>query len=694
MNNPYRFGSTLEVEYQLYVRRKADIELENELKEGNLCCLFNARKQGKSSLIMRTVRHFRHTHQCIYYEFLDKELTEKKFFKELLTEIIGQLQEPLGLDFKDHQQWKARCSEEISNETIIQNLFQFISNNYSQPIIIFFDEIDRAKNYKFSTDSFFSLIRSIVNNKTKRNIFNFCLVGAAKVADLIENKQSSPFNLGKAIELTGFKLGENEEITDELKVLITDELKAKVENPNNVLREVIKRTGGQPFLTQKLLYLIVEHTTEKIAENSEYSAIIHLEEEHITKNWRHKDNPEHFKTIENRIIKYQSGQDELEDDRQKVMLLNMYKKVLESKAKEIQEDDLSEEERSLIEDLKLSGLIVDSNGIIKSYCPIYQKIFNQTWIDDCLKKNIPSWYREKQAGWEKSNPENEQNRDKYYLLYGEELRVAKEREKIFKTIDDGLFLMESEYIYRNNKYDKITKINNGSQTWYDALHSEEKDKIVDRLRYWTNYETNIFDKIIEIINKNIDKPDNLKPYQHNSNNEETWVDNLIQTHITITEKSESIDILKKIDQQIISQKLSEDKGFNLLVTYGEILHTGKIKFSEDNEEQKNLINIGLVKRRYNLDDQGFTDLKVVNPICETIFNLDYIHQNLPEVINGRSYGKKFGMWLITRENQHLLNQEEFNNDNVKKFLHQIKDELEHEFILRSQLRNPLKIDSQ
>jgi len=448
------------------------------------------------------------------------------------------------------------------------------------------------------------------------------------------------------------------------------------------LRLILEQTQGQPYLTIKLLHEIVD-LDQKITDGEEKDKILQLIKTYMTdrnsgEEW---DGEDYFKHSEQRILEKKEST-KFTNTQKTNQLLTLYQGIL--KGEEIKWNRNDDTQM----DLFLSGIVSIKGNLLKPTSPIHETIFDLKWINESFKEIILDWYRNKKEAWFKSN-HDKHLRDKYYLLYGEELKEAGQKYQQF-SLQDEEFITESGNRYYVDKFEKISEKIGEKETWYKKLDEKTKEKIVDRLRYWTNYEKDIFDTIIEIINQNIDKPNLLEEYQADSHNEETWVDNfLIQTHII--DKWEFIDILKKINNAITNKELSEDKGFKLLVTYGEILQTGNVKFSEDNKEQKYLIEIGLVKRRYNLDDQGFTDLKVINPICETIFNLEYIEENLPENINGRNYGKKFGMWLITRENQYLLTKIEF--EEVKNFLHQVNDELEHEFILKSQLRNPLKIDS-
>ncbi len=83
---------------------------------------------------------------------------------------------------------------------------------------------------------------------------NLALLGVASPTDLCREQNASsntPFNIGKAIELTGFDETEAQPLAAGLAEL--------TDSSQEVLTEVLYWTGGQPFLTQKLCKLLLEN---------------------------------------------------------------------------------------------------------------------------------------------------------------------------------------------------------------------------------------------------------------------------------------------------------------------------------------------------------------------------------------------------------------------------------------------------
>ncbi|MHC5827115.1 MAG: AAA-like domain-containing protein, partial [Nostoc sp.] len=154
-------------------------------------------------------------------------------------------------------------------------------------IVIFIDEIDSLLSISFK-DDFFAAIRACYNKRAENPEYKrltFVLLGVATPSDLISDKSRTPFNIGRAIELTGFEL-------EECQTLVQGFVE-KVSNPQTVLKEILDWTGGQPFLTQKLCKLI--------RTDDEGLSVEELVQKYIIQNWESQDVPEHLRTIYARI---------------------------------------------------------------------------------------------------------------------------------------------------------------------------------------------------------------------------------------------------------------------------------------------------------------------------------------------------------------------------------------------------------
>ena len=135
-------------------------------------------------------------------------------------------------------------------------------------------------------------------------------------------------------------------------------------NPQTLLKEILAWTGGQPFLTQKLCKLIRTADSE-IPINREAEWIENLVQTKIIDNWESQDEPEHLKTIRDRL---------LNSEHQTTQLLELYRQIWHQGTIEVTDSPVESE-------LLLSGLVVKDQGTLRVHNRIYQSIFDHSWID-------------------------------------------------------------------------------------------------------------------------------------------------------------------------------------------------------------------------------------------------------------------------------------------------------------------------
>ncbi len=232
-------------------------------------------------------------------------------------------------------------------------------NKTAPQLAIFFDEIDSVLGLNFPVNDFFALIRCCYNQRSLDREYRrltWAFFGAASPSDLITDYQRTPFNIGKAIELEGFKEHEAQPLLQGLN--------GKISNPQTVIKQVLAWTGGQPFLTQKVCKFICDGCSD-IPSHCEAEWIENLVKTRIISNWQSQDEPEHLKTIADRI---------LHSKRQPTRLLKLYREILEQT--EVKALDTAEES-----ELLLSGLVVKQRGYLRVRNRIYQLIFDRTWVE-------------------------------------------------------------------------------------------------------------------------------------------------------------------------------------------------------------------------------------------------------------------------------------------------------------------------
>jgi WD40 repeat protein len=445
----YQVGGSLTNNAPNYVKRQADDDLYNRLKAGEFCYVLNSRQMGKSSLQVRTIQRLRNEGiACAAIDISEignRGVTPEQWYAGLLRILENNFN--LSDIVNVRTWWRDR-----NFLTPVQRLSEFIETvllpNISSNIVIFIDEIDSILALDFPADDFLALIRSCYNKRANNSEFDrltWALLGVASPTDLCREQNASsntPFNIGKAIELTGFDATEAQPLAAGLAEL--------TDSSQEVLSEVLYWTGGQPFLTQKLCKLLLENPQlmpnlptpaapcqegekdplenpqlmpnlpppappcqgeedpaapcqggekDKINTSKEWvEKVVRLK---IVENWETQDVPEHLSTIRDRLFK---------ENQRIVRRLGLYKQILEQA--EIVPDGSAEQM-----ELRLSGLIVKRGEKLTISNPIYEAVFNKELIEQKLEKLSP--YSEAIKLWLNSSCEDDSQ-----LLRGDSLQSA------------------------------------------------------------------------------------------------------------------------------------------------------------------------------------------------------------------------------------------------------------------------------
>ncbi|WP_157443099.1 AAA-like domain-containing protein [Colwellia piezophila] len=443
----YQVGGSIAADSTRYIQREADIALLSALKNRELCYVFNSRQMGKSSLLLKIKSQLQQeNYRCCFVDMSrigSVHITLEQWYGGIVAEIWrGFSYAPGNAVF----QWWSTLGDISAAQKLAALLDKIIDDSeVGQEFVIFFDEVDSVLSLPFSADDFFSVIRACYNqraNQAKMKRLQFALFGVALPSDLMSDPQRSPFNIGRAIALQGFKFEKSLALATGLNVDHLDNKK--------LLAQVLAWSFGQPFLTQKICQLIADNKDNRLRLN-EQDWLAELLAEKIIDDWVRKDNPEHLRTIRDRLLL---------DDNQATFNLDIYQQLLSSADESLMVDENIDYSRLL-----LTGLINIEQGKITVRAKVYRQVFNIRWLEQAIANRRP--YGEKLTLWQLGE-------DSRWLLAGDELNSANHWAK-------GKHLPELDHSFIAASQ---SQENQQVQAWNQKLQAEiqQRQQVEDKLK--------------------------------------------------------------------------------------------------------------------------------------------------------------------------------------------------------------------
>jgi len=348
----YVVGGTLRRDAASYVTREADIRILESLKQGDFCYVLTARQMGKSSLMVRTAARLRS--EKVQVAVLDltalgQNLTIEQWYSGLLERIGTQL------DLEDELEDAWRRHENLGPlQRWMQAVRDVLLESCSGAVVIFIDEIDAVRSLGFSTDEFFAGIRELYNRRAQEpelTRLTFCLLGVATPSDLIRDTRTTPFNIGRRIELSDFTEHEGAPLALGLSRNGTDGLA--------LLRRILHWTGGHPYLTQRLCWAVAQD------ESALSTAAVDRICGDLFLSLRAREGDDNLLFVRERMLRSEVDTPGL---------LTLYGKI--RAGKKVFDDDTN----PLIGVLRLSGITRSQNGLLRLRNRIYERVFDSDWI--------------------------------------------------------------------------------------------------------------------------------------------------------------------------------------------------------------------------------------------------------------------------------------------------------------------------
>ncbi|MEM9781896.1 MAG: AAA-like domain-containing protein [Pseudomonadota bacterium] len=358
-------GGTLDRRRHIYITRPEDGEVLRLLSEGEYVNILTSRQTGKSSLVLSTIMRLREQGtRTAYVDLSSLGMPERidDFYIGLLDKIARDLR--LNMQIGD---WWAARPHETPSQRLMSFFAQVVGSEGPAPLAIFLDEIDSTLRLDY-TDDLFTALRAMYNERSLQDDYkqiSFCLVGVATPNELIKGRRTTPYNVGRTIELRGFSR-KRDDLTA-LEAAIGDE----ADHGDAILTRVLHWTDGHPYLTMRLCS---EFAAQGVRTTDDVDRLV--TEEFLSRG-RAECDP-HFQQILRFVdSRMSSGSDSL----------TLYARILRGRI----ERDITSVPHM---ELKLSGLVKrDRDGNLQLNNRIYRKVFDETWVRGTRPRRAVERYR-------------------------------------------------------------------------------------------------------------------------------------------------------------------------------------------------------------------------------------------------------------------------------------------------------------
>jgi len=213
-----------------------------------------------------------------------------------------------------------------------------------------------VRSLPFSTDEFFAAIREFYNRRSEDEELErltFCLLGVASPSDLIRETRTTPFNIGRRIELRDF--------TEAEAAPLARGLRRGEREGAELLKRALYWTGGHPYLTQRLCQVVAEANPQSAV--SSQRLVDQLCEELFFAR-RAKERDDNLLFVRERMLRSEVDV---------AGLLSLYLQA--HRGKRVMDDETN----PLVSVLRLSGIARVEDGRLRVRNRIYERVFDREW---------------------------------------------------------------------------------------------------------------------------------------------------------------------------------------------------------------------------------------------------------------------------------------------------------------------------
>ena len=359
MNRFFVTGGAMRPDAESYIPRSADEELYRAVLAGEYCSVLTTRQMGKSSLMARTAARLRAAGvSCATVDLQgkgDPDTPKEQWYYGVAKQVADGLKlRPAWAEW-----WKGQ--DLLAPSQRFTDWFaDFVLPEIRGPMVVFVDEVDWMIRLPFS-DEFFAAIRACFSRRANHRLFDgltFVLLGSAAPAQLIKDATRTPFNIGRAIELTDFTL-------EEAQVFAA----ALGGDGDRLLARVLYWTDGHPYLTQMLCARLAERDRNGAAADDRVDSVVRGAL--LTTTAREGEN--NLKFVGDRLT---------QATRDLRRVLRVYRQILRGSA--VKDVAVSPVHTSL----RLSGVVKpDAGRILRVRNRVYGAVFDERWVREKMPSN-------------------------------------------------------------------------------------------------------------------------------------------------------------------------------------------------------------------------------------------------------------------------------------------------------------------